>query len=80
MSHKDINGKKIQLGDVVVIHGNSYYHEPRTQQRAKRRAGELGIVIGWGCVKVELKRCLILPNYGPWDYFNSQDLETLGQL
>lgn len=84
--HFDRNGVRIGLeeNNVVVIHNKT--HEA-TLKEFNIQPGQIGVVVGWGCVMVELRKDVTwkkLLSCGPSSYmygtFNDTDLEVIGTL
>ena len=78
MKHLDINGKEIQIGDVVVIHTNAHYLNWERWTGTKH--GGLGVIRSWGCVIVEVTGGENRSTWSPCAIFEESDLETLGPL
>jgi hypothetical protein len=84
---KKLNGKTIKLGDVVTIHGAKEYwsNSPlfAPEDFTSKLYGNIGVVVGFGCVVVE---CLPTPkNRDDGDptvkyYFDASEIEVIGKL
>ena len=53
---KDINGKVININDIVVIHNIIGYAATSPIEEYNSAIGEIGIVTGFGCVSVQIAR------------------------
>jgi hypothetical protein len=80
-AHRDINGKKIHLDDVVVIHkAEEYFSFCVEQNTSEVFYGSIGVVVEFGCVGVELFDSRGLNNTVCRLWFDCDEVEVIGKL
>jgi hypothetical protein len=82
LSHRDINGKTIHIGDVIVVHyylGIDNMHSISFPFYDNIRFGEIGVVEKFGCIGVRLEEDTKYV-HNPITYFEDYWVEVIGKL
>ena len=83
--HEDINGNRIQLGDIVVIHAYNIHRCRDNDCNICKVVGDKvigteGVVIGFGCVCVEVADPICKKASTVWVTLGDKEVEVIGNV